>query len=90
MGATPPPSSKKMLYLRECKNECIRFVLSLFNVCSALEKYYYVSILLNISMSTGAAKLIQNESFQGNSFSRHDVNRGSLVSSCSSLGFSAD
>ena len=39
-------------------------------------------------MSIGAAKLIQIESLQGNSFSNHDGNRGSLVSSCSSLDYS--
>ena len=39
-------------------------------------------------MCVGAAKVIQNESFKDNIFSIRDINRGSLVSSCSSSGFS--
>ena len=81
-------SSKKLPYLHECKNEFILFILPYFKFCSAAEISYHVSILLNINMSFGAAEIIQNKSFQGNSFSNHDVNRGSLVSSCSSFGFS--
>ena len=39
-------------------------------------------------MSTGTAKMIQNESLKDNIFYNHNVNRGCLVSSCSSSGFS--
>ena len=39
------------------------------------------------NMSTGVAKIIQNESFKGSIFSNLDVNRDSLVKPCSSSGF---
>ena len=39
-------------------------------------------------MPTGTAKMIQNESLKDNIFYNYNVNRGCLVSSCSSSGFS--
>ena len=61
LGAIAPPSRKslRLPFLKEHKNKIILFVLSHLNFCPAVEKYYYLPILLK--MSKGAAKTTETD-----------------------------
>ena len=76
------PIEQKNAFLYVCKNKFTRLVLFCYR------KLLHVSILVTVKMSIADAKAIQYESFKNNIFSNRDVNRGSLISLCPSLGFS--
>ena len=59
LGVISLPSSKKFSFLCGFKKECILVVLPHFSFRSAIEKFYHVSILLNINISIRAAQIIQ-------------------------------
>ena len=63
-----PPSKKTLPFLKEHKNEIIPFALLHLKFCSAIEKCYYLAILLK--MSIGAAKIIYCELFKDKGYSR--------------------
>ena len=56
MGVTAPPSRKKLLYIKEYKNEISHLFLFYFNFWPATEKCYYCPFWW-------VAKIIHNESF---------------------------
>ena len=68
LRAITPPSKKTLPFLKEHRNEIIPFALLHLKFCSAIEKCYYLAILLK--MSIGAAKIIYCELFKDKGYSR--------------------
>ena len=86
LRAITPPSKKTLPFLKEHRNEIIPFALLHLKFCSAIEKCYYLAILLK--MSIGAAKIIYCELFKDKAYSIVTQVVNSFVSWCLCSSFS--